>query len=445
MTTDNDSIFEFDDHFQIASPFGDWQEEQRIENQRREDLEIEKYQSLLSTIIKQNVIIPVPLKASSKKLSTSKAGFDRFIKKIREFENKLINHDKATYKNIEERIHVLRGIYYGTTWSVDYKSEGSPVRNAAFQIYTASPKPIDPRPIIGKELYQELFNYAEIYKDTKKSSGIDFGHTIIGLDARRKFLSRESGLPAHGGCTGLEITTWIGDIGGGAGMLAINRIKNPNKRAKDMFRGSSFGGWINLEGDIAAYLIARDISEIGTPSISFSENEFIAGALENYLLNKDEKNQWKNRAKIFLEMLGAEFDHDDNITNIKEVGIHTAAKIASFAELYMANRLRQNGNVSTDQLIAASSHLIGASTEMTLILLNTLIKAIKSEAKSRIEAKGFDPSPTKKGEPFKKYVLAKIAEVKARQSEKKAKELFKQGDKFLDEIESWYEGMLKKL
>src|SRR5207253_9211096 len=59
-------------------------------------------------------------------------------------------------------IHVLRGIWYGTTWSMDHDVEGSAMRNNAFSIYTASMSPDDPRPIIGQSLFSALKKSAEV-------------------------------------------------------------------------------------------------------------------------------------------------------------------------------------------------------------------------------------------------------------------------------------------
>ncbi len=103
------------------------------------------------------------------------------------------------------------------------------LRNKMFQNYTYSFEPDDPRSLIGNDLYQFLLSSAEVKEANSK--GIDFGHLMIGLDARNSYLARETAYPLHGGGTGLEIVTWLGDLGGGAGMLAIKRILNPSYRA----------------------------------------------------------------------------------------------------------------------------------------------------------------------------------------------------------------------
>ena len=131
------------------------------------------------------------------------------------------------------------------------KSDG---RNLAFNAFTGNfSKPKDPRPYLGEDLFELLVQSPEV---TDGSRTFDWGHAIIGMDARRRFSSR--GLALINGSTGLESVTWIGDLGGGAGKLAWDRVNHPNTRALDKFRGSHFGGRTNLEGDIGGYLIGRE-------------------------------------------------------------------------------------------------------------------------------------------------------------------------------------------
>ena len=189
--------------------------------------------------------------------SNSITSFQELVDAVKESEDSLIIHG---YDEIEDRIHMIRGIYYGTTWSMDYGQMGSDGRNDGFNYFTASPEPLDPRPFIGDDLFNLLVNSPEV-SDNGKS--VDWGHAIIGIDARRKYASRSVNFPIFGS-TGLEMVTWIGDIGGGAGKLAWDRINSPNTRAKSKFLGSHFGGPVNLEGDLAAYLIGRD----GNPTFS---------------------------------------------------------------------------------------------------------------------------------------------------------------------------------
>lgn len=331
-------------------------------------------------------------------------GFENLIDNLLTAENDLISN--GGINDVFDRIWMLRGIFYGTEWSVDHSVEGSPVRDAMFNKYshglTAGP-PGDPRPFLSSNLFDELFESAEV-KDG--SRGVDFGHLIIGIDARTGPYANIN-VPLHGG-TGPEIVTWLGDLGGGAGQLAIKRITNPNKRAIDHFKGSSFGGWINLEGDVAAFLVARkDPTPFTFPLYPDLEpDDKFTFVVEEYLIpeiySDIESSIWYNRSKIFVEeFLNGEIV-DEEIVNKTEVIEDLADIFVEFGENYMVNRLRQNGSLDIDRAIEASSHLVGASTEIAEIFVNTLERSLASPLK-RIKAFGTGPAPTPQGTPFAKY------------------------------------------
>lgn len=79
------------------------------------------------------------------------------------------------------------------------------------------------------KLFEALYQSPEITDSARKM--IDFGHLIIGLDARRSYISRN---------TSSTRRNWVGkcnmggDIGGGVGMLAYRRTSDPKTRAKDL-------------------------------------------------------------------------------------------------------------------------------------------------------------------------------------------------------------------
>jgi hypothetical protein len=64
--------------------------------------------------------------------STRAGTFSAYVDLVRAVESKLL---PAGYALVQERDHVLRAIYYGTTWTSDYAVERSLVRNAGFQVY----------------------------------------------------------------------------------------------------------------------------------------------------------------------------------------------------------------------------------------------------------------------------------------------------------------------
>lgn len=333
------------------------------------------------------------------------ANFQELVDIIREAEDSLINHG---YEDIPSRIKILRGIYYGTSWSMDFdQSYGTTTRNTGFKVYLCTPSdPINPTQILGTDLFQKLKSSPEV---TDGNNGVDWGHVIIGLEARLNWCSREINTVAHSS-SGLEITTWIGDIGGGAGMLAYKRIGNPNKRAKDMFNGKSdFGGWINLEGDIAAYLIGRDRNNFdSTPSVSYEAGDYIADLVEDYLLPQPatDDSEWNQRGKLFLKMIGGDITEDGTLANEDELSESVSREVEDFAENYVINmatgRNSDNDPSNDVNMYQASRYLEGASKEITDIFIHTLLKAA-NEPDEPVKAGGFDPDPTPPGEAYTKY------------------------------------------
>ncbi|MBK6901543.1 MAG: hypothetical protein IPH04_01680 [Saprospirales bacterium] len=226
----------------------------------------------------------------------------------------------------------------------------------------------------------------------------------------------------------MEITTWIGDIGGGAGMLAFRRVNNPNKRAIDMFSGSSnFGGWINLEGDIAAYVVGRDVDYFdSTPSVDLDNDDYIAEIVESYLLPQaPEGSDWNLRSELFLKMLGGNINNGQ-LTNEQNLVNELSSEVEDFAEKYvinMASSKNSDSNPSNDvNLYETSKHLKGASKEVTEIFVHTLKNAINNP-NQRVQAQGFDPNPMPAGKPYTKY-----------RAIKKTKEIIKEFEDWLKNL-----------
>jgi hypothetical protein len=156
----------------------------------------------------------------------------------------------AGRSDVDDRIRTLSRVYYGTPWSVDHDAEQSGVRDRAFQIYTARPGAgDDPRQALGPSLFAAL-------KASQDAGNLDMGHVLIGLDARSSWTSRRVPIPTQGG-SGLEITTWVGDLGGATARLALDRTHDPRARAERYLRGTDYGAASNLAGDIAAYVAPR--------------------------------------------------------------------------------------------------------------------------------------------------------------------------------------------
>ncbi len=310
--------------------------------------------------------------------------FKELIGLIRVAEQKMTDHGVT---DILDRISMLRGIYYGTPWSMDFLKEKSTTRNNGFQIFTASMMPADPRPALGQELFAALQNSAEV-KDGSRS--LDVGHTIIGLQARASFTSRSVPLPTGG--TGLETSTWLGDIGGGAGMLAYKRISNPKMRAKTLFTNEhDYGASVNLEGDVAGYLIASETPPFTGPcDLAFKNKPSLADALTAYL--DAGSDLWKNRAGYFLSMNSATFDASGAITNKDAVMKSIAGKIEIFAVPYITVRLKDNHALTSNIIFSILRHVPGIATEISKIFVEALLDNHKHKGSTIVGTS--DPNPS---------------------------------------------------
>lgn len=403
------SIFRSEQRKGVDSALGNWRE-----SSNKDLLSTELGQSSRNMPI--TFVIPAKRNIAFKPRPTF---FKNFLKQLEEVEKTLIRSNNK-YENPEERIHVIRGVYYGTEWNIDYQVEKSDVRNRAFQTYTSSLEPDDIRKHVSSEQYWFLFNSFEIYESSSRRKGFDFGHAIIGLDARASYSSRNIAVPFHGGGTGLEVSTWLGDLGGAAGMLSIKRMKNPSKRAIDMFKGSSFGGWVNLEGDVAAYCIANNIEDESL-RLKFEDGKRLSDSISNYLY--EDKN-WENRVSNFLKLIGAKVNNG-KIQNKEEFLLAISSKIFHFAELYMTNRLIQSNSSSTSNLLQASKHLFGATVEVTSIFLHILENNMITNKNARLESFSYNPEPSKAGKPLKKFIYAKELEKQSNDLKNKGEELMR--------------------
>jgi len=258
-------------------------------------------------------------------------------------------------------VHILRGIFYGTKWSMDNQVENSEMRNTAFQIYTASTAPDDPRPIIGNSLFLALRSSAEVKDPAGKYN--DVGHMLIGLDSR-DWVSRKANIPSQGG-TGQAINTWLGDLGGGAGMLAMKRGLDgkASKPAIDHFKGSDYGGVVNLEGDIA-----------GVVGVEIKPGQKLADALRAYLMpaKDDTGSRWNHRAELMLESLGGTCAAG-KLTNESALVAIVGAQIRDFGCWYAATRLKDKGKALTPAMCRnVGHHIEGAAHEMAEIFIKTL-------------------------------------------------------------------------
>lgn len=308
--------------------------------------------------------------------------FSELVDLVTNAENILISN---RYKDVGDRISIIRGIYYGTSWSLDYSVEKSIARNIAFNEFVGSWVVADARRELKcssrcrNGLFSALYDSFEVFDG--KSKAVDFGHIIIGLDSRRSWRSKNVPIPFFGG-TGLELNTWVGDLGGGCGKLSLDRATDASVRAITLFPklGHSYGSMVNLEGDVAAYVVG--MSSDNEDYISDIADSFgtIHDALEDYFTNK-----WPQRANYFLRMLGAEFE-DKEVQNQSEIEAVFAKAFEDFGYQYI---LQRKGLSAARK---ASSNLKAVAQEVAEVFFSALLHVV-GKPHDMITSR-IDPDPT---------------------------------------------------
>lgn len=319
--------------------------------------------------------------------------FRALIALVRDVETRLI---ACGVTKVEDRVHVLRGIYYGTIWSGDYSVERSPVRNLFFQQYTDSTEPSDPRSCLPCEIFLALLRSQDVSEGGRQ---VDVGHLMIALDARRSTAARRH-VRLIEGVTGLEAATWAGDLGGAAARVALDRVSRPTTRAMNYFRLSKdYGAPSNLEGDIAGFAVAAGSITTGdAPALSMGAGTTIADALQAYFISSvATPGGWGSRCGLFLRALGAALT-GATITNRAALVSSVAQRIHNFACAYLANFLRQRGWLTSTLLRDATTHLEGASREVAQIFIDSL-DACLHHPSAGLVASGSGPAPSPRGSP----------------------------------------------
>lgn len=296
----------------------------------------------------------------------------------------------AGQKMPEQRLITLRGIYYGTTWSLDFDVEskrslgGAHIRNAGFLTYTGGGSPVDPRPVFGKTtLLQDLKDSQSMAEGGRS---IDMGHLLIGLETRVNKVARTTTFPEGG--TGLEVVTWMGDLGGGTANLARKRAKDPSTSVKYVFHNTSsdYGVTDNLEGDIAGYVVASTSG--GAGGIPSFGGGGVAGAIRDYVLAPTSP-QWKSRVAAFAKALGASVSAQ-RITNKSTVEATVAKKLTEFGYWYAATRWVPTGELKGRDATRTCEHMEGAAKEVSAVFIAALSTAI---AAAPAPVVGKDPYP----------------------------------------------------
>ena len=341
--------------------------------------------------------------------------FKALIDLVRAAEAKLA---AAGVTSVDAQIKSLRSIYYGQTYSLDYKVEASKVRNLGFETYTHSltSGPKDPTSILDCGLFAALQNSQDVSDGART---LDFGHLLIALDARESVLDR---IPFPSGGTGTEVVTWLGDLGGGAGSLAVARATAPTANVSSRFTGTDYGAASNLEGDVAGFLVGTASGATSVTAPSIAAGNHVSDALQDYLSPGVPGTAWKTRARNFLTLYGGTFDPSGALTNAADLTTRFAGKIQTFACQYLISRAA-DGRITPSQLQAATDNVIPCAEEMAETFVATLSDcAVKGGS---LKATRFpSPKPAKPGA-CKAITVASSAVKAAENLEKKAKSWWK--------------------
>lgn len=297
----------------------------------------------------------------------------------------------AGISNISDQIKILRGMYYGTPWSRDFGKEQSLSRVAGFQLFTLSgvEYPRDPVSILDCGLYDAIQRSQDV---SVRGVTVDVGHLLIGLDARSATVAGRpvpnAPMPGFGG-SGLDVVTWLGDLGGGAASLARDRaMRSPTTPVSSKFSGVDYGGPSNLEGDVAAYIVGRGgATSVVRPVVPPGAD--LADLLDAYLspATTGGSADWQSRASTFLGMFGGTFSASGSLSNEPAMISGFAGQIESFACAYV--RQRYVSTLSETQLLATCDHVRSCSHEVAETLVHALVDATTS---GQIRATRF-PSP----------------------------------------------------
>ena len=332
-----------------------------IGDRKKKEEEEKKEKEILKNTNKENVKCTCKIHSKAKK-------FKELIELVKDAEIMLIKNELT---DIEDRINCIRGIYYGAEWSLDYSQEKSRGRNAGFRVYTTYGIENDARKVLKCSdnckgmLFESLFQTPEVIDTSTRVT--DFGHLMIGLDARRSYIARFTNLPFGG--TGLENVTWVGDIGGGAGMLAYKRALNPTIRAKKMVFDSAhdYGCSINIEGDIAAYIVGINKKEIEDISDATDNMKFIYEGLKTFF----DKNDWTARVNYFIGLIGGKLEKG-KLINRDEVLEKMIDSVEGMAQVYITLRVNDK-SMDKKALLKSFGYMNSCAKEVSEIFLDGLL------------------------------------------------------------------------
>lgn len=268
-----------------------------------------------------------------------------------------------------QRIRTLRGLYYGTSHSLDFERRQSRSRNWGFNLYRQNIAPPDPTPVLGASLVRALKDSAVVRHQDR---WMDAGHILAGLEPWTRLGAARLPLLGQGG-TGLELGTWLGDLGGAAGLLVLQRLENPMARAVPLlFPKHTYDLRPDLEGDVARYLVARDpIVKDHVSLLKSSQFVSVAHALEDYAQKPE--SDWADRWRLFARPWGPKRAAPPaHLSRRQDLLAWVRKKIQGFTNWYLLDRLQDAGRMSRATLAEAFRHVEGAAAELSELFLSVL-------------------------------------------------------------------------
>lgn len=370
-------------------------------------------------------------------------GFQQLIDLIRQIETQLI---ACGMSDVGKRLNLMRGVFYGTPWSRDFNtSQQSHSRNQMFNLYSGTTQPRNPIECVDCGLFLSLGESQDVSDGSRK---VDVGHMLIGMDARRSYMARNLTQPL-GQVTGLEATTWAGDLGGGAARLAMARRNGSPVLATRFFRETDYGGSINLEGDVAGYAAGAASTTTGSvPSLAIPTGSGVADTLELYLIGIPATpttpvvpRGWDSRCTTFITAVGGTFNNVGALTNRPQVLAYLAEQIHDFGCWYMVTYKSSNPLI-LQQMEEASRHMVGAANEVAEVFLSALENCHNNPG-SPLTA-GSAPPVTPIGSQSCGIALAaprsqQALEEAGQEGERLLDEAQRRGERLIDDADNWIE------
>lgn len=343
------------------------------------------------------------------------SGFKNLIAAIREAERRLY---LTGITDVAERVSIIRGLFYGTRWSHDFRNEQSGSRSWIFRVCSGDLRePINPQGILDGGLYEAIRDSQDV-RDSRDRC-IDFGHMIFGMEARATGIHFDDGFKARIAKimqwglsktfqgTNLEIASWVGDIGAATGRLAFERAKRGNGKDFPISRvfspnGESYGCTMNLEGDAGAYVCGNLMRAVSAAPYYPTDNYpggSLADCLERYL--SPGSQEWDNRAYLFLSCVAKDNgghllkrgDNTFELQNKDQILETVANKVAWFGQAYIHARSQDDPKYTPGIADRVTNYIPGASRETAQVFIDTLFGCCGNPGKP-LTAAGPFPEPT---------------------------------------------------